>query len=72
MEFNKGEDRLGESAVSGYFSSDDEFCEMCQLAIGEVMNKGTLVCRRCDKELKRQNRKIENAQHRREERNEDR
>ena len=48
-----------------------DFCEECQLAPGEVTNEGILVCRRCDKELKRQNRKLENAQHRREERNED-
>lgn len=49
---------------------DYDFCEECQLAPGEVMNNGTLVCRRCDKELKRQSRKLENAQHRREERDE--
>lgn len=47
---------------------DYDFCEECQVAPGEVTNEGSLVCRRCDKELKRQNRKQENAQKRREDR----
>lgn len=48
----------------------DYECENCFQNMAEVMNEGVAVCRRCDKELKRQARKAENKRRRREERDE--
>jgi len=47
---------------------EDETCENCFIELAEVTNDGLVVCRICDKDLKRQARKAENKRRKREER----
>lgn len=52
--------------------SDDDFCDNCSEVITKgVLYNGSVICQRCYKSVKKQDRKAENVRRKREENNED-